>query len=193
VSVGGETFRVVQLVVMAVFAALISDFRRRKGSSPLLPSRAVLLLKLIYPVPFVVYVWVVVHLRAPAGRDLAALALTMVGSALVARARIDIGNAYTWTGYRQEQPQLVTRGVYGWVRHPIYGGIWLFLIGGTLTVLGRVPLAAHVVAGASIVYIGAFLAVAATRETRVLAASVGEEFERYRRRVGAFWPAPGRR
>ncbi len=188
-----ETFRVVQLAVMGIFAVLISDFRRRKGSSPLLPSRSVLLLKLIYPIPFLVYVWVVLWLRAPAARDLFALALTTGGSALVARARIDIGNAYTWTGYRQEQPRLVTRGVYAWVRHPIYTGIGLFLIGGTLTVLGRVSLLAHVVAGLSIVYIGAFLVVAATRETRVLSASVGEEFDRYRRRVGAFWPAPGRR
>ncbi len=185
-----EAFRVVQLAVMLVFAVLISDFRRRKGSSPLLPPRAVLLLKLIYPVPFLMYVWVVARLREPAARDLAALALTIVGSVLVARARIDIGTSYTWTGYRQEQPHLVTRGIYGWVRHPIYTGIGLFLIGGTLTVFGRVSLAAHVVAFLSIVYIGAFLIVAATRETRVLAASVGEDFDRYRRRVGAFWPSP---
>lgn len=188
-----ETFRVVQLAVMGIFAVLISDFRRREGSSPLLPSRAVLLLKLVYPVPFLVYVLVVLWLRQPAARDLVALVLTMMGSALVARARIDIGNSYTWTGYRQDQPHLVTRGVYGWVRHPIYGGIWLFLVGGTLTVFGRVSLAAHVVAGVSIVYIAAFLVVAATRETRALAASVGEDFDRYRRRVGAFWPALGRR
>ena len=97
------------------------------------------------------------------------------GTVLVASARRDIGRSYTWTGYHLEHPLLVTRGVYARVRHPIYQGIWLFMAGGTLTVFGRVSLAAHVVAGLALVYIGAFLTVAASRETRYLAAVIGED------------------
>jgi protein-S-isoprenylcysteine O-methyltransferase Ste14 len=188
-----ETFRLLQVAVMVVFAVLISDFRRRQGSSPLLPTASVLVLKLVYPIPFLVYLSTVWRLRAIESRDLAALALTAAGAVIVARARLDIGLSYTWTGYRKTRPLLVTRGVYGWIRHPIYTGIGLFTAGGVLTVLRRVSWAAHVVAGVGIVYILAFLSVAAARETRFLADTLGEEFERYRRRVGAFWPRLGRR
>jgi protein-S-isoprenylcysteine O-methyltransferase Ste14 len=181
--------RAVQLAVMLTFAVLISDFRRRQGAAPLVPVAAVVILKLLYPIPFVTYLLVVVRLRQVAGRELLALALTASGTALVACARRDIGRSYTWTGYRLMRPLLVTRGIYAHVRHPIYEGIWLFMAGGIVTVFGRVSLAAHVVAGLALVYIGAFLTVAASRETRFLAAAVGEDFEAYRRRVGAFWPA----
>jgi len=187
-----ELFKAVQLVVMLGFAVLISDSRRREGAEPLVPTAAVLLLRLIYPIPFVVYLVVVVRLPEVAARDLLALALTSTGAFLVARARVDIGPSYTWTGYRSARPELVTRGVYGVIRHPIYLGIWLFMAGGTISVLGRVSLGVHVVAALALVYIGVFLGVAAVRETQFLASFFGEDFERYRRRVGVVLPTISR-
>lgn len=185
--------RLLQLAVMLAFAVLISDFRKREGSEPLLPTDAGVVLKLIYPVPFLIYLFVVLRLREFGSRELFALALTIIGCALVGRARLDIGRSYTWTGYRQSHPALVTQGIYGVLRHPIYTGIWLFITGGIVTVFGRVSLAAHVAAILCLAYIGIFLIMAATRETRFLAASFGDGFERYRARVGAVGPRLVRR
>jgi protein-S-isoprenylcysteine O-methyltransferase Ste14 len=184
-----EAFRWLQLAILIVFAVLISDFRRRRGSEPLLPRAAVTALKLVYPIPFLTYLVVVMQLDAVALRDLLALALTATGTALIARARLDIGRSYTWTGYCQALPVLVSRGVYARVRHPIYEGIWLFMAGGTLTVVARVSLVVHVAAGLSLAYIGVFLTMASARETRFLAGCFGDDFERYRKRVGAVFPS----
>ena len=188
-----DIFRPLQLAIMLGFAVLISDFRRRDGAAPLLSPAAVVVLKLLYPIPFVAYLLVLLQLRAVAGRDLLALALTTGATMLVARARRDIGQSYTWTGYRQVQPLLVNRGVYARVRHPIYLGLWLFMAGGVVTVFARVSLAAHVVIALSLAYIGTFIIIAAARETRHLSVSLGEDFDRYRRSVGAFWPFHRRR
>ena len=188
-----DVFRPLQLAVILGFAVLISDFRRRDDAAPLLPTAAVVVLKLLYPIPFLAYLLVVIQLREVAGRDLLALTLTAGATILVVRARRDIGQSYTWTGYRRIRPVLVNRGVYARVRHPIYLGLWLFMAGGVITVFARVPLGAHVVIALSLAYIGTFITIAAVRETRHLSATLGEDFHRYRRSVGAFWPFHGRR
>ena len=105
-----QIFRPLQLAVILGFAMLISDFRRRDGAAPLLPTAAVVVLKLLYPIPFLAYLFVVTQLRAVAGRDVLAMALTAGATILVVRARRDIGQAYTWTGFRRIRPVLVTRG-----------------------------------------------------------------------------------
>jgi protein-S-isoprenylcysteine O-methyltransferase Ste14 len=77
--------------------------------------------------------------------------------------------------------QLVRRGLYRWVRHPIYG-LSVALMFASAVVTLTVPMA--VVAGLH------FLAMSlkARHEEQHLAASFGAEYEQYCREAGRFWP-----
>jgi protein-S-isoprenylcysteine O-methyltransferase Ste14 len=77
--------------------------------------------------------------------------------------------------------QLMRRGLYRWVRHPIYGlSVALMLASAvvTLTVPMAVAAGLHVVA----------MRLKARHEERHLAARFGAEYEQYCREAGRFWP-----
>ncbi len=78
--------------------------------------------------------------------------------------------------------ELVTRGAYGVVRHPIYVGFWVLLCLTLLTV-GR-PLSAWVFLVAYAVGMG----IRVRLEDRLLAGVFGERFEAYRRKVPGLVP-----
>jgi protein-S-isoprenylcysteine O-methyltransferase Ste14 len=91
------------------------------------------------------------------------------------------------TGHYVDSGQrVVRRGIYGWVRHPIYLGVFLIWIGfalgcrsalaGLLTVIYVVP--------AYVVYMRA--------EEQMMSAHFGEEYRRYCAEVGRLWPRPSR-
>lgn len=72
---------------------------------------------------------------------------------------------------------LVTDGIYGWTRNPMYLGTWLFLVG-----VGVMLGSFFSVAGSLLycTYIGRFQI---APEERALAAKFGEDFKSYRRAV----------
>jgi protein-S-isoprenylcysteine O-methyltransferase Ste14 len=77
--------------------------------------------------------------------------------------------------------QLVRRGLYRWVRHPIYGlSIALMLASAAVTL--TVPMV--LVAGLHLVA----MSLKARHEEQHLAASFGAEYEQYCREAGPFWP-----
>jgi len=91
------------------------------------------------------------------------------------------------TGHYVDSGQrVVRRGIYGWVRHPIYLGVFLIWIGfalgcrsalaGLLTVVYVVP--------AYVVYMRA--------EEQMMSAHFGEKYRRYCAEVGRLWPRPSR-
>lgn len=51
-----------------------------------------------------------------------------------ARAHVDLGRSWSPTMRIREGHMLVTDGVYGWVRHPIYAALWLIVIAQALLV-----------------------------------------------------------
>jgi protein-S-isoprenylcysteine O-methyltransferase Ste14 len=77
--------------------------------------------------------------------------------------------------------ELVRRGLYRWVRHPIYGlSVALMLASAVVTL--TIPMAA--VAGLHFIA----MSLKVRHEEQHLAASFGTEYEQYRREVGRFWP-----
>lgn len=92
------------------------------------------------------------------------LALWVAGLGLAIWARLYIGRNWGMPMTRREHPDLVTTGPYRRVRHPIYTGIILGLLG---TALATTPWGLIAVA-----VIGGFFVFSATREERFLA----EEF-----------------
>jgi protein-S-isoprenylcysteine O-methyltransferase Ste14 len=77
--------------------------------------------------------------------------------------------------------RLVRRGLYRWVRHPIYG-LSVALMAASAVVTLTVPMA--IVAGLHFVA----MSLKARHEEQHLAARFGAEYEQYCREAGRFWP-----
>ena len=61
-----------------------------------------------------------------------ALALTVAGLAFTVWARMHLGGNWSGTVTLKEGHELIRTGPYGWVRHPIYSGLLLALLGSAL-------------------------------------------------------------
>lgn len=112
--------------------------------------------------------------------DTGAIVLDIVGQMLIAA-----GAVLALAGWRQvhrAQGQLVTQGLYRWMRHPQYSGFFLFLIGSlvnwpTLPTLLMFP-----------VLVVIYLRLARTEEEEALA-RFGEAYRVYREATPMFVPA----
>jgi protein-S-isoprenylcysteine O-methyltransferase Ste14 len=120
-----------------------------------------------------------------APRWLQALGLCVLGAAfaLVLQGFGTLGTSWR-IGVDLEHPaELVTRGVYGAVRHPIYAGlVWAFL--GLLLLRPNLFFASYA-AGAAVL-----CTIQARREEAFLLARHGPAYAAYLARTGRFWPRP---
>jgi protein-S-isoprenylcysteine O-methyltransferase Ste14 len=114
--------------------------------------------------------------RATPGLAVAAAAVTAAGLSVALWARAALGRNWSSAVVLKEQHDLIDRGPYAFVRHPIYTGVLLMALG-TVAVSGTragVILFATMVAG---------LIVKARREERLLTTHFPELYPRYRARV----------
>jgi len=56
-------FKVIEFIILLVFAIFISDFRMKKGMVPLINKQLILVLKLSYCVPICIYVYTLITLN----------------------------------------------------------------------------------------------------------------------------------
>ncbi|WP_166786102.1 methyltransferase family protein [Cryobacterium lyxosi] len=118
------------------------------------------------------------------GVIVAAIALGLVGAVLVVLGVVGLGSALTASPIPRAEAQLVTTGVYGLLRSPIYAGL---MTGGVALVLVGAS-AWHVVAW--IVLVG-LLSMKTRWEERMLVAE-HSDYRSYGARVGRFVPGVGR-
>jgi protein-S-isoprenylcysteine O-methyltransferase Ste14 len=109
------------------------------------------------------------------------VALAVIGSALFAAglglaiwARVHLGRNWGMPMTRKEEPELVTSGPYRFVRHPIYSGILLALLG--------TALASDLYFLIVFALMGAYLIHAARVEERLMAAAFPDAYGSYRAR-----------
>ena len=102
------------------------------------------------------------------------------GAALAFTARAFIGRNWGTPGSRKADSDLVTNGPYALVRHPIYGGVLLMMIG---TALGLI-LTWWVMAAAA----GAFFIYSARREERLMTERFPNVYPAYRKRTKMLIP-----
>ena len=116
--------------------------------------------------------------RATPGLAVVAAVVTAAGLSVALWARAALSRNWSAAVVLKEQHDLIDRGPYAFVRHPIYTGVLLMVLG-TVTVSGTragVILLATMVAG---------LIVKARREERLLTTHFPELYPRYRARVRA--------
>jgi protein-S-isoprenylcysteine O-methyltransferase Ste14 len=100
-------------------------------------------------------------------------AIFVMGLALAVWARVYLGRNWGMPMSRKADPELVTTGPYRTVRHPIYSGIILALIGTTIAV--------SVYWLAAVVFAGAYFSFSAVREERYMAERFPNAYPEYKR------------
>ncbi len=113
------------------------------------------------------------HVNSDPFRAGVGLFLFALGLGFAVWARIHIGRNWGTPMAQKDEPELVTTGPYRRVRHPIYSGILLGIIG-TAVALSLLWLIAGVLAGVYFVY-------SATVEERYLTSQFPDAYPAYRR------------
>jgi len=106
--------------------------------------------------------------------------LCVFGTGLAVLGRASLGRSCGMPTSKQENPELVTTGPYALVRHPIYGGMLLAMLGSAIgqSVLWLLPL---------IVYAPSFIR-SARREEKLLLKQFPERYRAYRQRTTMLLP-----
>jgi protein-S-isoprenylcysteine O-methyltransferase Ste14 len=176
-------FQFFQAIVAITFAIFISDFKRKAGIVPLINEKWTYVLKILLLVPLFVYIHSLLTLDVVLPLDVIGFGLTLLGTVIVIKAKVDLSKHHTWTGFFLNAPRLVSHGIYSYIRHPLYAGVYLFVCGLTLTVVPRTNLHLVVLVFLSLTYILTFLAISASRETKRLEKELGQEFTEYKNQV----------
>jgi protein-S-isoprenylcysteine O-methyltransferase Ste14 len=108
------------------------------------------------------------------------VALCGLGVGLALWARVFLGTNWGMPMSRKENPELVTNGPYAFVRHPIYGGVIMGMLG---SALAQSPLWL-----APLVLFGGYFIYSARREERLMTEQFPQAYPAYRRRTKMFVP-----
>jgi len=107
-------------------------------------------------------------------------AIVAAGLGLAIYARIYLGQNWGMPMSRKQDPDLVTGGPYAFIRHPIYSGIILAMLG---SAIGLSPVWVPPLIG-----FGAYFIYSARREEEFLSQQFGETYRAYRRRTKMLIP-----
>lgn len=113
--------------------------------------------------------------------DLAAIAVTATGVALAIWGRLCLAGNWSGTVTLKEGHELIRRGPYARIRHPIYGGFDLAFLGTALAIGQWRGLLAFVAVAIA-------HTMKARKEEAWLAREFGTAFEEHRSRTGMFLP-----
>jgi protein-S-isoprenylcysteine O-methyltransferase Ste14 len=112
--------------------------------------------------------------------SIAGITLCALGVALAIWARVYLGSNWGMPMALKERPELVTSGPYAFVRHPIYTGIILAILGTAVaeTILWLIPLAVG----------SAYLVYSARSEERLMEQKFPEQYPAYQKRTKMLLP-----
>ncbi|HEY3159531.1 MAG TPA: protein-S-isoprenylcysteine O-methyltransferase [Vicinamibacterales bacterium] len=98
------------------------------------------------------------------------------------RSHSDLGTYWSVTLELRENHQLITQGVYRYVRHPMYSALFVYAIGQALTVPNWVAGPSYLVA------FGILFALRIGAEERMMLETFGDEYAAYRARTKGLVP-----
>lgn len=182
------SFQLLQSVVVVALVFFVFDFRLR--GETVFGSKLPLLIGTLLPLYCLGYLSVLYgFLETVTYVDWTAFMITVLSLALIMKAKIDLKDWYTWPGQFKHGPYLIKTGVYTWIRHPVYTGIFMFVFGTLLTVILHSVFMLGVfvsLAGASLL---AFTFFVAQQEEFFLKKELGDSYIAYIYEVGAFFPS----
>lgn len=106
--------------------------------------------------------------------------LCAAGVGLMVAARIHLGRNWGMPASRKENPELITSGPYAYLRHPIYAGIILAMLGTTIgaSVFWAIPF----------LLFSVYFVYAARREENIMITQFPEQYPAYMRRTRMLLP-----
>jgi protein-S-isoprenylcysteine O-methyltransferase Ste14 len=110
------------------------------------------------------------------------LLLVALGTAVAVWARAVLGACWSTAPKANAARELATSGPYGWVRHPVYLGVLVALVGDALAFVNWVSLLV------GLAWVLPALLWRAQVEERLLADVYGETYQRYRQRTSLLLP-----
>jgi protein-S-isoprenylcysteine O-methyltransferase Ste14 len=113
------------------------------------------------------------------------VALCMVGFGLAINARRHLGRNWGMPMSHKEQPDLVTSGPYAFIRHPIYTGLILAMLGSAIGV--------NIFWAVLLVPVSAYFIFSARREETLMLQSFPGQYAAYMARTGMLVPRLFRR
>ena len=113
------------------------------------------------------------------------VALCALGFGLAISARWHLGRNWGMPMSRKEQPELVTSGPYAYIRHPIYTGLILAMLGSAIGV--------NIFWALMLVPVGAYFIYSARREEALMLQLFPEQYAAYMARTGMLAPRLFRR
>jgi protein-S-isoprenylcysteine O-methyltransferase Ste14 len=126
----------------------------------------------------------VAQTHVPDGPVMRILGVTLcgLGVGLAIWARVHLGRNWGMPMSRKKNPELVMTGPYAYVRHPIYSGILLAMVGSMIatTIVWLLPL----------VLFGALFLYSARREEAVMISLFPEKYPAYMKRSKMLVPLP---
>jgi protein-S-isoprenylcysteine O-methyltransferase Ste14 len=182
----------IQMSILVAFAFLASDLRRKEGMRLAVPGLALGLVMVAFVVPVVIYGYTLVTMEEVCPSDGVAIIFTAGGVAIFASAKYKLGSSHTWAGHLKDGGALVTDGIYGYIRHPIYVATYIYIIGAGTVLMRHAPWYAVATAVPFVLVLAGFLGRSAAMETEFLS-SHHPEYTTYKHRVHAFLPFPRRR
>jgi len=103
-----------------------------------------------------------------------------LGIGLAILARFHLGRNWGMPMSRKDDPELVTTGPYAVIRHPIYTGMLLAMLGSAIAV--------SVLWGLPLLLFGAYFVYSAVREERLMTQQFPQEYPAYRKRTWMLLP-----
>lgn len=185
------SYKVASFAVFLVFLWFVFDIRQKPNMVPLIRQLWTTVMKVLSIAVMGFYCYLVAISESLRLHHVAALVLTALGAGLVATAKLTLGRQHTWAGYHLTKTKLVSYGVYSYIRHPLYTGVFLFEFGGLALIVGEhTPTGAPVdlAIAVAFAYLMAFNIVTAGKESQNLEKQFGDEYRQYRARVRAFLP-----
>jgi protein-S-isoprenylcysteine O-methyltransferase Ste14 len=186
-TIYGQLIGALWLILFLYWAVAAFSAKRNVGTSGGGSERGVRL---------TIFVIVVIALRTPEASDalrsaqayqassalmgLCGVVLCALGVGLAIVARIHLGRNWGMPTSRKENPELVTTGPYAFVRHPIYGGMLLAMLGSTIgqSASWAVPL----------ILFGAYFIYSARREEKLMLEEFPDQYPAYMRRTKMLLP-----
>jgi protein-S-isoprenylcysteine O-methyltransferase Ste14 len=119
----------------------------------------------------------------PSSLAIFGLIIQILGMAVSVWARVHLGRYWSGSVTIKVSHELIESGPYHWVRHPIYTGLVLQMLGCSLTVGTLLALLT-----APILYVG--YRIKGSQEETLLRGQFGERYARYAEKIPALLPWP---
>jgi protein-S-isoprenylcysteine O-methyltransferase Ste14 len=180
----------VAIVVQMVIRAPISTKQRKEPkSNRLVTTQEKILLGFLFladfliPILYAATAWLdFANYSLPAWAGWLGVAILAVALIVFWRAHADLGLNWSPSLEIREKHELITRGIYGMIRHPMYASQWLWVIAQPL-------LLQNWIAGwANLVFFIFFYSLRVKAEEKLMLEQFGDRYRSYMQTVGAVFP-----